>query len=91
MRGGVQCPAKGVTVPYRPKLALAAPLLVAAPGGQTYAVQGQYIIPQSMPPVSCLYHNVTADDDDYCEAHDRLDRPGCITVINGNNQNQTVG
>jgi len=49
-----QCPAKGVTVPYRPKLALAAPVLVAAPGGQTYAVQGQYIIPQSVAPVSQL-------------------------------------
>ena len=48
----MQCPAKGVTVPYRPKLALAAPLLVAAPGGQTYAVQGQYIIPHSVTPVS---------------------------------------
>jgi len=48
----LQCPAKGVTVPYRPKLALAAPVIVAAPGGQTYAVQGQYIIPQSVTPVS---------------------------------------
>ena len=44
-----------MTVPYRPKFAVAAPVLVAAPGGQTYAVQGQYIIPQSVTPVS-LYH-----------------------------------
>ena len=55
----MQCPAKGVTVPYRPKLALAAPVLVAAPGGQTFAVQGQYIIPQSVTPVSRLRFTLT--------------------------------
>lgn len=40
----LECPAKGVTIPYRPKLALQ-PVIVAA-GGQTYAVQGQYMVPQ---------------------------------------------
>jgi poly(rC)-binding protein 2/3/4 len=44
----LECPAKGVTVPYRPKLALA-PVIVTA-GGQTYAVQGQYIVPQPVTP-----------------------------------------
>lgn len=43
----LKSPAKGVTVPYRPKLAaMATPVLVAA-NGQTYALPpGQFIIPQ---------------------------------------------
>lgn len=38
-----QSPPKGATIPYRPKLVMT-PMIVA--GGQAFAVQGQYVVPQ---------------------------------------------
>jgi len=41
-----QCPPKGATIPYRPKMAAAPMTPVILAGGQAYAVQGQYVISQ---------------------------------------------